>query len=197
MSTAQLIIIIASAMNNNGEYLNYSSKYKQKRHVSPLVKEANNLKAKVKIKLDPLQPNYFSKQKTSRIVNQGKNNYYSVTPSLHLIENKSKIYESAIRKHLRINLVSRESIESDNTPLIKIINQTPSKFHSKFSDFSLSDLDPPSPLMKTEVEKINKKRPKKVNFSIGSKFDLNTSFSPSAQGSLEELRLFLNRVKNS
>lgn len=184
-------------MNINGEYLRYSSKYKQNKQISSLSKEPNNLKAKIKIKLDPLQPNYFTKQKEPQTVTQDKTKYHSVTPSLRSIENKSKAYESAIRKHLGINLLSRESIESEYSPLIKILNQTPSKFHSKFSDFPLSDPDPPSPVMKTEAEKILSKRQKRVNFSIGSGFELNPSFSPSAQGSLEELRLFLNKVKNS
>lgn len=184
-------------MNIINESFSYSSKYKQKHHIPSVPKKSLNFQAKHKIKLDPLQLNYFPKNKTMQTGSQPKTQFSSATPSFNSLEMNSKVYETAIRKHLGIPSLSRESQESEQTPLIKIITQTPCRFRSKFSDISISVPDSPKPLIKTDERLSQKERKKRVNFSIGSELELKSKFSPEIQGSLEELRLLLTKAKNS
>ena len=184
-------------MKDISESFSYSSKYKQKYQTPSLPKKNHNYQARNKIKLDPLQLDYLTSSKTMPVGTKASTQFSTEKPSLYPLDINSKVYETAIRKHLGIPLISRESEESEETPLIKIITQTPCRFRSKFSDFSISAPDSPKPLIKTEVRLSQKDHKKRVNFSVGSELELKSQFSPEIQGSLEELRLLLKKVKNS
>src|SRR5574343_372425 len=76
---------------------------------------------KGKIKLSPLDPTTFKTRETGLAIN---------FPLAHssftkTIESRSSEYETAIQQHLHLRLKSRESIEEEQSPLIKISTQSP------------------------------------------------------------------------
>ena len=151
---------------------------------------------KVKIKLSPLDPSTFKSRETGACFNFPLA-HTSFTKS---IENRSLEYESAIQQHLQLRLKSRESIEEEQSPLIKISTQSPKRFKLKSTSKSMTeeDLLPINPTISTQ----SPNSPSSITHAQPSKYkksslDANPVLkSPRFQGSIEEMRLFLAKIKN-
>jgi hypothetical protein len=152
----------------------------------------SQLSPKAKVKLTPLNPQSFKLRDLNFV-----SNFPARSSLTKIIEDNSKEYESAIKQHLQIPLKSRESIEEDQSPLVKISTQSPKCFKLKVTSKSVTEEDLKVDGVKTElsyvtVDKISERKLNKID--LGSK--VSQKFNNRIRGSIEEMRLFLAKIRN-
>lgn len=175
----------------------YSKKNKSILNASQLYEIHNKDCIGLKVKLPPLSPQHFTSKRTQSIIEYPRNLYnLPKDPLDKIIKDTQQEYESAIKKHLNINLLPDDHEEDEeHSPLVKIKTNSPHRFHTRYSSKSVTDHY--SGLNhSTETKKIYeeyKQSAKKVQFnSISPNIKPKTFKIPD---NLEGVRLLLTKLK--
>ena len=187
-------------MSNITSLSGYSKRFKKYRGGS-YTKDTNQYSPKAGIKLDPITPGQLKITSPSDIYSSPMSNTKIPRSTLtKVIEANSSDYESAIRQHLGIKTISRESNPEEYSPLTKIYTNSPKyQPYVKVLDNTLENVESKESEIQSVIRSLDNKniqsKIRPIHNSDIPNFALNEKKLMNLRGSIEDMRVLLKKIK--